>query len=140
MTTDIAALKRHLTDAGLTHGPLHDALDRGAAAEAKLAEWQASQHYSYIGRDGKTVLARALEDRAEAAEADRDRLAGELAEAQARVAGLQQQINEATDPDFIWGAMDNVNDMDADIDEFAKAASRAIRAALYHIKRGKTNG
>lgn len=142
MTTDIPALKRQLTDAGLSHGPLHEALDelertraerdelraavgrvetekceaidwakhqhraadRYAAqldstlkdrtmilverdrtfalmlarAEAKLAEWQASQHYSYIGRDGKTVLARALEGRAEA---DRDRLAGELAAA-----------------------------------------------------------
>ena len=38
-------------------------------AEAKLVEWQASQHYAYIGRDGKTVLASELEERAEAADA-----------------------------------------------------------------------
>lgn len=37
-------------------------------AEDKLAEWQAAQHYSYIGRDGKRVLARDLEDRLEQAE------------------------------------------------------------------------
>lgn len=43
---------------------------RAEAAEAKLVEWQASQHYAYIGRDGKTVLARDLEGRAEAAEAE----------------------------------------------------------------------
>ena len=42
---------------------------RAEAAEAKLAEWQASQHYSYIGKDGKPVLARDLEARAEEAEA-----------------------------------------------------------------------
>lgn len=47
-----------------------------------------------------------------------------------QVARLQHLIREASDPDFIWGAMDNVNDMDADLDEFAKAASRAIRAAV----------
>lgn len=40
------------------------------AAEEKLVEWQASQHYAYIGRDGKTVLARELEERAEASEAE----------------------------------------------------------------------
>lgn len=48
---------------------LHDAaadaiaalLARAEAAEAKLADWQASQHYRYIGKDGKPVLARDLE-------------------------------------------------------------------------------
>ena len=43
---------------------------RAEAAEAKLVEWQASQHYAYIGRDGKPVLARDMEARAEAAEAE----------------------------------------------------------------------
>lgn len=46
------------------------AVTRAEAVEAKLVEWQASQHYAYIGRDGKTVLARDLEARAEAAEAE----------------------------------------------------------------------
>ena len=36
------------------------------ALAAKLAEWQALQHYAYIGRGGKPVLARDLEARAEA--------------------------------------------------------------------------
>ena len=48
----------------------------------------------------------------------------------AQVARLQHLIREASDPDFLWGAMDNVNDMDVGITEFANAASRAIRAAI----------
>ena len=42
---------------------------RAEVAEAKLAEWRAAQHYTYIGKDGKPVLARDLEARADAAEA-----------------------------------------------------------------------
>lgn len=57
------------------------------------------------------------------AEAERDA-------ALAQVARLQHLIRAASDPDFLWGAMDNVNDMDADITEFANAASRAIRASI----------
>jgi hypothetical protein len=34
-----------------------------------IARLRAAQHYTYIGRNGKPVLARDLEDRAEAAEA-----------------------------------------------------------------------
>lgn len=37
-----------------------------------------AQSYTYIGRDGKSVLARDLEDRAEAAEAEVERLRGAL--------------------------------------------------------------
>ena len=48
----------------------------------------------------------------------------------AQVARLQHLIREASDPDFIWGAMDNVNDMDVGLDKFANAASRAIRASI----------
>ena len=40
-----------------------------AGVQGKLAEWQAAQHYTYIGKDGKPVLAHDLEARAEAAEA-----------------------------------------------------------------------
>lgn len=43
---------------------------------------------------------------------------------------LRYEIHEASDPDFLFGAMDNVNDMDVSITQFAEAASRAIRAAL----------
>lgn len=69
------------------------------------------------------VQARLFRPRAEKAEAERDA-------ALALVARLQHLIREASDPDFLWGAMDNVNDMDADITEFANAASRAIRASI----------
>lgn len=57
-------------------------------------------------------------------------LTGERDAALAQVARLHHLIHEASDPDFLWGAMDNVNDMDADITEFANAASRAIRASI----------
>jgi hypothetical protein len=40
----------------------------------ELADWQKSQTYRYIGRDGKPVLARELEARAEKAEAEVARL------------------------------------------------------------------
>lgn len=43
---------------------------------------------------------------------------------------LRAEIAEATDPDFIWGAMDNVHDCDTTMDDYAAAVSRAQRAAL----------
>lgn len=43
---------------------------------------------------------------------------------------LREVIAEATHPDFIFGALDNVNDMDVSLTDFAEAVSRAIRAAL----------
>jgi hypothetical protein len=48
----------------------------------------------------------------------------------AEVLRLRDAIEEATHPDFIFGAMDNVNDMDVSLDDFAHAVSRAIRAAM----------
>lgn len=100
---------------------------RAEAAEARLAEWQASQGYGYIGRDGKTVLARDLEDRAEAAEAENATL-------RAQVERLRHEITEASDPDFLFGAMDNVADMDVGLMQYAEAASRAIRAAIGGVE------
>lgn len=44
-------------------------MQRADELEARLHEFQAAQGYRYIGRDMKPVLARYLEDRAEAAEA-----------------------------------------------------------------------
>lgn len=49
---------------------------------------------------------------------------------EAELARLRYEINEASDPDFLFGAMDNVSDMDVSVSQFADAASRAIRAAL----------
>jgi len=65
-------------------------------ATTLLAAWderdamQRSQTYSYIGRDGKTVLARDLEDRAEAAEA-------KLAERDAEIARLRETLDNLLD-------------------------------------------
>lgn len=64
-----------------------------------------------------------LVERAEKAEAERDA-------ALARVEKLRHQITEASDPDFIWGALDNVHDAETTLDDYAAAVSRAIRAAL----------
>ena len=50
-------------------GQAHDAYDRQKELKAKLASWQAAQHYSYIGIDGKQVRAVDLENRAIKAEA-----------------------------------------------------------------------
>lgn len=61
--------------------------------------------------------------RAKAAEAERDA-------ALAQMKNLRHQITEASDPDFIFGAMDNVHDWDPTLADYAAAVSRAIRAAL----------
>ena len=49
---------------------------------------------------------------------------------------LRHQINEASEPAFIWGAMDNVHDCGTTLDDYADAVSRAIRSAL----KGGVNG
>ncbi len=59
--------------------------------------------------------------------AEHDRI---VAEKDAEIARLRHQIHEASDPDFLFGAMDNVNDIDVSLTDFANTASRAIRAAL----------
>jgi len=45
-------------------------------------------------------------------------------------ARLRAAIHEASHPDFLWGALDNVHDAETTLDDYAAAASRAIRAAL----------
>ena len=65
--------------------------------------------------------------RAEAAEA-------RLARVRAHVDRLRHEITEASDPDFLFGAMDNVADMDVGLMQYAEAASRAIRAAIGGVE------
>lgn len=126
--------------------------------DAEIARLTAALNEADACNRGLVRLNEALQQRAEKAEADRDKwfegagahhvasmreaqradqnaaraekAEAALSESQAREAMLHRAITEASEPDFIWGAMDNVNDMDADLDEFAKAASRAIRAAV----------
>ena len=57
-------------------------------------------------------------------------LAAERAALRAENEWLRHQINEASEPAFIWGAMDNVHDCDTTLDDYADAVSRAIRSAL----------
>jgi len=45
-------------------------------------------------------------------------------------ARLLDAIHEASDPDFIWGVLDKVFDMNSEVSDLAYAVSRAIRAAL----------
>lgn len=55
---------------------------------------------------------------------------GEAEALRREIARLWAALAEATDPDFIWGAMDNVHDADTTLDDYAAAVSRAQRAAL----------
>lgn len=70
--------------------------------------------YQYIGADGKPAMA--------SVEQERDML-------RERLAALERDIREASDPDFLFGAMDNVNVTGVPLYEFVRAASRAIRRA-----------
>ena len=80
-----------------------------AQSDHVVAEWAEASQTNY--------------QRAKAAEAERDA-------ALARVEKLRHQITEASDPDFIWGALDNVHDAETTLDDYAAAVSRAIRAAI----------
>jgi hypothetical protein len=64
------------------------------------------------------------------------RLRHEVAALRAGVERLRHEINEASDPDFLFGAMDNVADMDVTLTDYARAASRAIRAAIAKAEGG----
>ena len=64
-------------------------------------------------------------------------LLAEIAAKDAEIARLRHQINEATDENFIWGAMDNVHDAETTMDDYAAAVSRAQRAALARVKGGE---
>lgn len=91
--------------------------------DAEIARLTAELRVYMDAAEAHAVETMRQRDRAEKAEAERDA-------ALAQVARLHHLITEASDPDFIWGAMDNVNDMDVGLDEFANAASQAIRASI----------
>ena len=57
-------------------------------------------------------------------------LAAENAALKAEVARLEKIAQDASDPDFLWVAMDNVNDMDISMMDLAEAMSLEIRAAF----------
>jgi len=46
------------------------------------------------------------------------------------LARLRAAIHEATDPEYLWNAMYDPDDEEANLTDFAHAASRAIRAVL----------
>lgn len=95
-----------------------------AATEPYEGECDQEDLASYAGEVVK--LRRALLD----ARAELARVKADAAVAVARVERLRHQITEASDPDFIWGAMDNVRDAETTLDNYAAAASRAIRGAM----------
>lgn len=94
------------------------------------------------------MIAMALRNSGQAPQADGFQMAADYALRTARVldatgdllaevialreqkAALEYAIQEASDPDFLFGAMDNVHDAETTLDDYAAAASRAIRAAL----------
>ena len=61
---------------------------------------------------------------------DVERAADTITALSERVRVLEEAMAEASDPDFIWGALDNVHDAETTLDDYAAAVSRAIRAAL----------
>lgn len=95
---------------------------RAADAEAMLADWRASQHYSYIGADGKRVLARELEaeikrlkkvekalsDEIETAETENDLLERENARLTARAEDAEALLAAATGMISIVEGINNV--------------------------------
>jgi hypothetical protein len=53
-----------------------------------------------------------------------------IREAETELDRLREAIHEASDHNFLFGAMDNVHDMDVTLNDYAEAVSRAIRAAM----------
>lgn len=104
---------------------------------AQLAEWQASQTYRYIGRDGKPVLARDLEDRADTAEAQLAAMTAERDAARDEVAmlrGLEQNTYD------IWKKV--ASDLTAERDALVGAVSDVLDKAIreYQRKEKATTG
>lgn len=47
---------------------------------------------------------------------------------------MEAVMAEASHPDFIWGALDNVHDAETTLDDYAAAVSRAIRGQMETLK------
>lgn len=64
-------------------------------------------------------------------------LLAEIASKDAEIARLRSEFSNATDENFVWGAMDNVHDAETTLDDYAAAVSRAQRAAIARVKGGE---
>ena len=107
--------------------------------EKQLAYWRSNPGHGPTFADFELVAETALDALAEVQRLreERDKFAVTVVNlkqqrdaALTRVEKLRHQITEASEPDFIWGALDNVHDAEATLDDYAAAVSRAIRAAL----------
>ena len=100
-----------------------DALAEVLRLREELDEAQGLIYAARLERNAAEDQEKELAEELRAVRADRDA-------ALARVEKLRHQITEASDQDFIWGALDNVYDAETTLDDYAAAVSRAIRAAL----------
>ena len=109
--TDITALKQQLAGAGLTHGPVHDALDELERTRAERDEMRARLRWNIEDSGNLVRVCRGDHDKSEdcslheevfVPEADRDRLAGELAEARALVARLVDAAQPFADVAYLF--------------------------------------
>ncbi len=83
MTDDLVKRLRDWSeyDEGKINDARAEAADRIEALEAQLTQFQTAQTYRYIGKDGKPILARDLEDAKDAAEAKLAKAVAALREA-----------------------------------------------------------
>ena len=90
------------------------------------AEWEV------LPSEAEVLLVLLAKVRAESAALAAEVLAlrAKLAEAERALERLRHDASEMSEPDFIWGALDNVHDCDTTLDNYAAAVSRAQRAAL----------
>lgn len=112
---------------------LVERLESTSAARAKATAHDDPANYQLVvarlSHEDASLMAEAAAALIEA-RAEVQRIRAERDAALARVEKLRHQITEASDPDFIWGAMDSVNDAENPLDDYAAAVSRAIRAAM----------
>ena len=101
-----------------------DALAEVLRLREELDEAQGLIYAARLERNAAEDQEKELAEELRAVRADRDA-------ALARVEKLRHQITEASDQDFIWGALGNMHYYaDTTLDDYASAVSRAIRGAL----------
>lgn len=114
------------------------AADRIEQLEAQLKDWQASQQYRYIGRDGKPVLARDLEASLEKLEADlksaasADPMTATEILLRREIGQLERELKEARkDIEFLQSGKDAVRDgLQAALTAQMELADRLFRRLL----------